>query len=77
MDDSAAVMNRAVSLRVSVLHAGRPVEGGDPVFRLLLTALFAAAAALLFAGVVIFGATGPDPSSYGASVQVLVSAPSR
>ena len=68
-----AVLTRS---SLQALSAPAPSLAAEPVWRLLLTAMFAAFAALCFAAVVIFGAPGQASLDPGAEpVQVIVHAP--
>ena len=66
-----ALLNRSSLQALSAPAA--PLTVTEPVWRLLLTAMFAAGAAFCFAAVVIFGAPGGDAFGPSAEpVQVVV-----
>ena len=79
MRENILFLSRPVSNALGPLHeAGRKTAAVYPVWRLLLTAMFAATAALTCAAVVILGAPGGDPSmGKGDPVQMNISAPAR
>jgi len=59
MHDPVLFLSRPASEGLAAIHARGPVrKATEPVWRLLLTAVFACSAALTCAVVVIFGAPG-------------------
>ena len=74
MHDPILFLSRPVSETLGQLHGGGPKRASIyPVWRLLLTAVFAAAAALTCAAVMILGAPGGDPAiGKGDSVQMKI-----
>ena len=74
MADPVLFLSRPASEGLALIHALPTRRRVEPVWRLLLTAVFAAGAAVIFAGVVIFGApAGDDGASKGDPVHVVIS----
>jgi hypothetical protein len=63
MADPVLFLSRPAREGLTLIHASVDDRGAEPVWRLLLTAMFAAGAALSCAVVVIFGAPGGDPGA--------------
>lgn len=61
MTDPVLFLSRPASEGLALIHTAAERKLVEPVWRLLLTAVFMAGAALTFATVVIFGAPGGDP----------------
>ena len=76
MSDPVLFLSRPASEDLTLIHERVDLKRIEPVWRLLLTAVLAAGAALMFATVVIFGAPGGDPGS-GGPVHMAIAAPPR
>ena len=63
MSDPVLFLSRPATEGLSLIHERVDLKRVEPVWRLFLTAVLAAGAALMFATVVIFGAPGGDPSA--------------
>ena len=73
MADPVLFLSRPASEGLALIHARPTRRRADPVWRLLLTAVFAAGAALTCAGVVIFGApSGGDDGAKGDPVHMTI-----
>jgi hypothetical protein len=73
MADPVLFLSRPATEGLALIHERVDLKRVEPIWRLLLTAVLMAGAALTFATVVIFGAPGADPGAgKGDSVRTLI-----
>jgi hypothetical protein len=78
MSDSVLFLSRPATEGLSLIHERVDLKRIEPIWRLLVTAVLAAGAALTFATVVIFGAPGGDPApDKGDPVHMTIAAATR
>ena len=79
MSDPVLFLSRPATQGLNLIHERVDLKRIDPVWKLLVTAVLAAGAALMFATVVIFGAPGGGDAGVAKSdpVRMMISAGPR